>query len=44
MQGFFYFQKFSQLRVIKIKGEVWKAPVGAAPTNTPLSFLKRQLQ
>ena len=34
----------SQTTVIKIKGEVWKAPAGAAPTNTSLSFLKRQLQ
>ena len=34
----------NQNKVIKIKGEVWKAPVGAAPTNTSLSFLKRQLQ
>ena len=34
----------NQNKVIKIKGEVWKAPAGAAPTNTSLSFLKRQLQ
>ena len=34
----------NQSTVIKIKGEVWKAPAGAAPTNTSLSFLKRQLQ
>ena len=34
----------NQSKIIKIKGEVWKAPVGAAPTNTSLSFLKRQLQ
>ena len=34
----------NQNKIIKIKGEVWKAPVGAAPTNTSLSFLKRQLQ
>lgn len=34
----------NQTKVINIKGEVWKAPAGAAPTNTSLSFLKRQLQ
>src|SRR5688500_2705679 len=34
----------NQSKIIKINGEVWKAPVGAAPTNTSLSFLKRQLQ
>lgn len=34
----------NQTKVLKIKGEVWKAPAGAAPTNTSLSFLKRQLQ
>ena len=34
----------NQTTVIKIKGEVWKAPAGAAPTNTSLSYLKRQLQ
>ena len=34
----------NQSKIIKIKGEVWKAPVGAAPSNTSLSFLKRQLQ
>ena len=34
----------NQSKIIKIKGEVWKAPAGAAPTNTSLSFLKRQLQ
>lgn len=31
-------------KIIKIKGEVWKAPAGAAPINTSVSFLKRQLQ
>jgi hypothetical protein len=34
----------NQNKVIKIKGEVWKAPAGAAPTNTSVSFLKRQIQ
>ena len=46
-----HFEKFititysaTQSKMIKIKGEVWKAPAGAAPTNTSLSFLKRQIQ
>ena len=46
-----HFEKFitvtyntNQSKVIKIKGEVWKAPSGAAPTNTSVSFLKRQIQ
>ena len=34
----------NQNKIIKIKGEVWKAPVGAAPSNSSLSFLKRQIQ
>jgi len=29
---------------IKIKGNVWKAPVGAAPANASVQFLKQQLQ
>ncbi len=29
---------------IKIKGHVWKAPVGAAPANASVQFLKQQLQ
>ena len=29
---------------IKIKGNVWKAPVGAAPTNAAIQFLKTQIQ
>jgi hypothetical protein len=33
----------NQNKVIKIKGEVWKAPAGAAPTNTSISFLKHQI-
>jgi hypothetical protein len=28
---------------IKIKGNVWKAPVGAAPANASVQFLKQQL-
>lgn len=34
----------NQNKIIKIKGEVWKAPVGAAPSNSSLTFLKRQIQ
>lgn len=29
---------------IKIKGSVWKAPVGSAPSNASVNFLKQQLQ
>jgi hypothetical protein len=29
---------------IKIKGNVWRAPAGAAPANASVSFLKQQLQ
>jgi hypothetical protein len=29
---------------IKIKGNVWHAPAGAAPANASVSFLKQQLQ
>jgi hypothetical protein len=34
----------NQTKVIKIQGEVWKAPAGAAPVNTSVSYLKRQIQ
>lgn len=34
----------SQTKQIRIKGTVWKAPAGSAPTNTSISFLKQQLQ
>lgn len=34
----------NQSKVITIKGEVWKAPAGAAPVNTSVSYLKRQIQ
>jgi hypothetical protein len=30
-------------KVIRIKGEVWKAPAGAAPSNASVQFLKQQL-
>ena len=33
----------NQSKVLKIKGQVWKAPAGAAPTNAPVSFLKSQI-
>ncbi len=29
---------------VKIKGTVWKAPVGAAPANPSIQFLKQQTQ
>lgn len=32
-----------QSKVLRIKGTVWKAPVGAAPANAPVSFLKSQI-
>lgn len=34
----------NQTKQIRIKGTVWKAPAGSAPTNTSISFLKQQLQ
>lgn len=34
----------SQTKVIKIKGTVWKAPVGSAPGNQSVQFLKQQIQ
>jgi hypothetical protein len=32
----------STTKQIKIKGEVWKAPVGAAPANASIQLLKQQ--
>ena len=29
---------------IKIKGNVWKAPSGSAPSNASINFLKQQMQ
>jgi hypothetical protein len=29
---------------IKIKGSVWKAPAGSAPSNASINFLKQQMQ
>ncbi|HEU4472940.1 MAG TPA: DUF1573 domain-containing protein [Flavisolibacter sp.] len=46
-----YFEKFitityngNQTKQIKIKGTVWKAPVGSAPANEGVQFLKQQIQ
>jgi hypothetical protein len=46
-----HFEKFitityngNQTKQIKIKGEVWKAPAGAAPANSSVQFLKQQIQ
>lgn len=46
-----YFEKFitvtyngSSTKQIKIKGTVWKTPVGSAPANSSLTFLKQQMQ
>jgi hypothetical protein len=33
----------NQTKVLRIKGEVWKAPAGAAPPNASVQFLKQQL-
>lgn len=33
----------TQTQVLKIKGTVWKAPAGSAPSNEPVQFLKQQL-
>jgi hypothetical protein len=34
----------NQTKQIKIKGTVWKAPVGSAPTNASVQILKQQNQ
>lgn len=46
-----YFEKFitityngTQTKQIKIRGTVWKAPVGSAPANASVNFLKQQIQ
>ncbi|GAB4092523.1 DUF1573 domain-containing protein [Flaviaesturariibacter terrae] len=33
----------SESKIIKIKGEVWQAPAGAAPANASIDFLKEQI-
>ena len=46
-----YFEKYitityntDKTKIIKIKGTVWTAPVGSAPANASIQFLKQQLQ
>lgn len=46
-----YFEKYitityngSSTKQVKIKGNVWKAPVGPAPSNPSVQFLKQQIQ
>jgi hypothetical protein len=46
-----HFEKFitvtyngNQTKQIKIKGTVWKAPAGSAPSNASVNFLKQQIQ
>lgn len=34
----------NQLKQVKIKGNVWQAPEGAAPANEAVNFLKKQIQ
>lgn len=34
----------NQTKVLQIKGHVWKAPLGSAPVNAPVSFLKQQIK
>lgn len=34
----------NQTKQIKIKGTVWKAPAGSAPSNASVNFLKQQIQ
>ncbi|MCW3073051.1 MAG: hypothetical protein JWP69_120 [Flaviaesturariibacter sp.] len=34
----------NETKQIKIKGEVWQAPAGAAPANPSIQFLKQQIQ
>jgi hypothetical protein len=34
----------NQTKQISIKGTVWKAPAGSAPSNASVQFLKQQLQ
>ncbi|WP_121356361.1 DUF1573 domain-containing protein [Flavisolibacter nicotianae] len=31
-------------KLIRIKGEVWRAPAGSAPSNASINFLKQQMQ
>jgi hypothetical protein len=34
----------NQTKQVRIKGTVWKAPVGSAPANASVQFLKQQIQ
>lgn len=34
----------NETKQVKIKGMVWKAPVGSAPANSSIQFLKQQMQ
>ena len=34
----------NETKQVKIKGTVWKAPVGSAPANSSVTFLKQQMQ
>lgn len=34
----------NQTKQIRIRGTVWKAPVGSAPSNPSVQFLKQQIQ
>lgn len=34
----------NSVKQIKIKGNVWKAPTGSAPSNASVNFLKQQMQ
>jgi hypothetical protein len=46
-----YFEKYITItyngtgsKQVKIKGNVWRAPVGSAPSNQSIVFLKQQIQ
>jgi hypothetical protein len=46
-----FFEKYITLtyngnttKQLTIKGNVWKAPVGSAPANSPIQFLKQKFQ
>lgn len=39
-----FYNNQTETKVLRIKGEVWKAPEGAAPANAPVQFLKEKLQ
>lgn len=39
-----YYNNSTQTKQIRIKGEVWKAPDGPAPSNASINFLRKQIQ